>query len=417
MAAVGEVALYFFGLVVLLLLSAFFSGSEAALFSLSRSQLRALRGAGSPGGRAASHLLAHPRPLLITVLVGNLAVNVLATSTATAIAIDAFGARGLGLAFAVMSLLIMVLTEILPKALGMHWAPRVAPVVALPLSVIHTLFLPVRVPLSRFSDAVIDTLRGHIGSARRSYEWDELLTAVRMGRREGKIGAFEYEILSHVLEFRQKIVKEIMTPSIHVVSASLRTPRDEMLSLFASSGRSRIPIYGDTPDDVIGILHVKDLVDPMAARNEDDLRARLREAFFIPEVSPIAELYAELQRRKLHVAIALDEHGSFAGVVTIEDILEQMIGEIHDARDSKAQPFQRLDERRIVVQGTMEIDHFNEVFETELRDEEHETVAGYVLGRVGRVPGEGESVDADGLRFHIISAQPNRIRKLRVEKL
>jgi putative hemolysin len=238
-----------------------------------------------------------------------------------------------------------------------------------------------------------------------------------MGRREGKIGAFEYEILSHVLEFRQKIVKEIMTPSIHVVSASLRTPRDEMLSLFASSGRSRIPIYGDTPDDVIGILHVKDLVDPMAARNEDDLRARLREAFFIPEVSPIAELYAELQRRKLHVAIALDEHGSFAGVVTIEDILEQMIGEIHDARDSKAQPFQRLDERRIVVQGTMEIDHFNEVFETELRDEEHETVAGYVLGRVGRVPGEGESVDADGLRFHIISAQPNRIRKLRVEKL
>lgn len=412
----GEVALYFSGLVVLLLLSAFFSGSEAALFSLSRSQVRALRDA-SPGGRVAARLLTHPRPLLITVLVGNLSVNVLATSTATAIAIHAFGARGLGLAFGVMSLLIMVLTEILPKALGMHWAPRVAPVVALPLSVVHTLLLPVRVPLSRFSDAVIDALRGRIGSARRSYAWDELLTAVRVGRREGKIGAFEYEILSHVLEFRQKIVKEIMTPSIHVVSASVRTPRDELLALFASSGRSRVPIYGDSPDDVIGILHVKDLVDPMAGRSEDDLRARLREVFFIPETAPIAELYAELQRRKVHVAIALDEHGSFAGVVTTEDILEQMIGEIRDTRDSKTQPFQRLDERRIVVQGTMEIDHFNEVFETELRDDEHETMAGYVLGRVGRVPREGETVVAEGLRFHIISAQPNRIRKLRVEKL
>ncbi|HXV14568.1 MAG TPA: DUF21 domain-containing protein, partial [Candidatus Krumholzibacteria bacterium] len=134
----GEVALYFSGLVVLLLLSAFFSGSEAALFSLSRSQQRVLRDA-SPGGRVAVRLLAHPRPLLITVLVGNLAVNVLATSTATALAIDAFGARGVGLAFAVMSMLIMVLTEIVPKALGMHWAPRVAPVVALPLSIIHVL--------------------------------------------------------------------------------------------------------------------------------------------------------------------------------------------------------------------------------------------------------------------------------------
>ncbi len=412
----GEVALYFLGLVVLLLASAFFSGSEAALFSLSRSQLRAMREA-SPGGRAAAQLLAHPRPLLITVLVGNLFVNVLATSTATAVAIHALGPRGLGLAFAVMSVLIMVLTEILPKALGMHWASRVAPAVALPLSAVHTALWPVRVPLSRFSDAVIDALRGRIGTVRRSYSWDELLTAVRVGRREGKIGAFEYEILSHVLEFRQKVVKEIMTPSIHVVSASVHTARDELLALFASSGRSRIPIYGDSPDDVIGILHVKDLVDPLAARSEDDLRARLREVFFIPESAPIAELYAELQRRKVHVAIALDEYGSFAGVVTTEDILEQMIGEIRDARDSKTQPFQRLDARRVVVQGTMEIDHFNEVFETDLRDPEHETIAGYVLGRVGRVPREGETVVADGLRFHVISAQPNRIRKLRVEKL
>ncbi len=412
----GEVALYFFGLLVLLLLSAFFSGSEAALFSLSRSQLRALRDA-SPGGRAVSHLLAHPRPLLITVLVGNLAVNVLATSTATKLAIDTFGARGLGLAFGVMSVLIMVLTEVFPKALGMHWAPRVAPIVAVPLSVVHTLLWPIRVPLSRFSDTVIDALRGRIGTPRRSYAWDELLTAVRLGRREGKIGAFEYEILSHVLEFRQKVVKEIMTPSIHVISASVSTPRDQLLRLFASSGRSRMPIYGESPDEVIGILHVKDLVDLQAARSEEDLRARLREAFFIPESAPIAELYTELQRRKLHVAIAVDEHGSFAGVVTTEDILEQMIGEIRDARDSKTQPFQRLDERRIVVQGTMEIDHFNEVFDTELRDEEHETMAGFLLGRMGRVPREGETMVADGLRFHIISAQPNRIRKLRVEKL
>ena len=407
---------YLAGLAVLLLLSAFFSGSEAALFSLSRSQTRALRDA-SVGGRRAARLLSQPRPLLITVLVGNLTVNILATSVATSLLLRAFGESGVGIAFLLMSVLIIVFTEVLPKALGLHWSSTVAPVLALPMSAIHTVLAPIRIPLSRISDGIIDALRDRIGATRRSYTWDELLTAVRIGRREGAVDAFEYEILSHVLEFREKVVKEIMTPSIHVVSASAATPRDELLALFASSGHSRIPIYGESPDDVIGILHVKDLVDPEAARSEEDLRARVRETLLVQENDLIADLYRELQRRKIHVAVVLDEYGSFAGVATIEDILEQMIGEIRDVRDPRLQPFATIDERRIVVQGTMEIDQFNEVFDAALRDDEHETVAGYVLGLTGRIPREGETIEAGGLRFHVISAQSNRIRKLRVEKV
>jgi putative hemolysin len=202
-----------------------------------------------------------------------------------------------------------------------------------------------------------------------------------------------------------------------VTSAPATASREELLSLFRSSRRSRMPIHGDSPDDVIGILHVKDLVDPNAARTEDDLRSRMRETFFIQENAAIVDLYTELQRRKIHVAVVIDEHASFAGMVTTEDILEQLIGEIRDARDTRTQPFQRIDERRIIVNGTMEIDHFNEVFETALRDEYHETMAGYVLGLMGRIPREGESIESEGLRFHVISAQPSRIRKLRVEKL
>jgi CBS domain containing-hemolysin-like protein len=311
----------------------------------------------------------------------------------------------------------MVFGEVLPKIIGLHWARAIAPVVAYPLSVFHWVLVPIRAPLSWVSDAVIDPLRRQLGTGWRSYTWDELLTAVQLGRRQGAVDAFEYEILSHVLEFREKVVKEIMTPSIQVASAPVTASRDELLALFASSARSRIPIHGDSPDEVLGILHVKDLVDPEAARSEDDLRARMRETLFVQESAPIVGLYQELQRRKIHVAVVLDEHASYAGVVTTEDILEQMIGEIRDARDTKTQPYQRIDERRIVVHGTMEIDHFNEVFEAALRDDEHETVAGYVLSLMGRIPREGESVEADGLRFHVISAQPNRIRKLRVEKL
>lgn len=411
----GDLILYFAGLVVLLALSAFFSGAEAALFSLSQSQIRSLQ-AGRRGARVV-RLLERPRALLVTILLCNLTVNILATSTATALALRAFGPNGLAIAFAVMAVVIMVLTEIVPKAIGMRWSQSVAPVMAIPLSFFHAVLLPVRLPLSRLSDSVIDSIRRQIGATRRSYTWEELLTAVRMGRREGAVGEFEYEILSHVLEFREKVVREIMTPSIQVASAPVTTPREELLDLFASSGRSRIPIHGESPDDVIGILHVKDLVDPDAARSEEDLRGRMRETLFIPENASIVALYQELQRRKIHVAVVIDEHGSFSGVVTTEDILEQMIGEIRDARDPKTQPYQRIDERRIVVFGTMEIDHFNEVFDTALRDEAHETVAGYVLGLIGRIPREGETIEAEGLRFQVLSAQPNRIRKLRVEKL
>ena len=412
----GNLGVYFIGLVVLLCLSAFFSGAEAALFSLSSSQIRGLKES-SRGGRLLSRLMSRPRAVLVTVLVCNLTVNVFTSSFATSLAIDAFGDRGLIIAVAGMSMLIMIATEVVPKVIGMQWSPTISPVLAYPLAFFHALVLPVRIPLAWISEAVAGPLRRRIGTARRSYTWDELRTAVRLARREGAVGAFEYEIFSHVLEFRQKVVKEIMTPSIQVTSAPVTASRAELLALFASSRRSRIPIHGESPDDVIGILHVKDLVDESAADTEDDLRTRLRETFFIQENAPIVDLYHELQKRKIHIAVVLDEHASFAGVVTTEDILEQMIGEIHDARDSRMQPFHRIDERRIVVSGTMEIDHFNEVFEAALQDERHETVAGFVLGRVGRIPREGESIEADGLRFHVISAQPNRIRKLRVEKL
>jgi putative hemolysin len=413
---VGEILLYTAGLLVLLSLSAFFSGSEAALFSLSRSQLRRLRQQPG-GGQLAARLLDDPRSLLVTILLGNLTVNILATSTATALALRAFGERGIGIAFAVMSVVIIVSTEILPKAFGLHWSDRVAPVLAWPLSVAHALLAPVRLPLARFSGWVIDAVRARLGSSHRSYSWDELLTAVRIGHREGMLGQFEYEILSHVLEFREKFVREVMTPSIHVVLAPATATRDELLALFSSSGRSRIPVYGDSPDDILGILHVKDLVDVRSAGTEADLRGRLHEAFFIQETLPIVELYQALQKRRAHVALVLDEHGSFAGVVTIEDILEQVVGEIRDVRDARTQLYQLIDPSQIVVSGALELEDFNEVFETNLQDDDHETVAGYVLGITGRIPREGETIVADGVRFQILSASPNRIRKMRVEKL
>jgi len=413
---VDGLLLYAVALAALLCLSAFFSGSEAALFSLSRSRLRSL-GEGNAAGRTIARLLEEPRKLLVSILLGNLIVNILATSMATAVMLRILGERGVGYSFVTMSALILLAGEVVPKTIALRWSERVAAAVIFPLRFFHVAVLPLRVPISRFSDAVIDGLRRYLGTAKRSLTREELVTALRISRREGTVGRFEYEVLSNVLEFRHKVVKEIMTPSIDVVSSSVRTGRAELLRQFADSGYSRMPIHDTSTDDIIGVLHVKDLVDPLAASSEADLRERLREPFFIQETTPISRLYNELQNRKLHVAMAIDEYTSFAGLVTIEDILEELVGEIRDARDPKTQSYMIVDDDQIVVSGAMEIDEFNEVFDAGLEDTEHETMAGYIIGLTGRIPNEGEIFEDGGFRFQVVSAQPNRIRKVRVERL
>lgn len=408
-------AFYLLALGALLTLSAFFSGSEAALFSLTRVQVRSMRSRAA-AGQEVHRLLDKPRKLLITILIGNLLVNIFATSAATALMLGMFGEKGLGYAFLSMSLMIMLFGEIFPKAIALHWSERFALLVILPLRVFHVVVAPLRIPLSWFSDAVIDAVRRRVGQAKRSFTPEELVTAARISRSVGAVGLFEYELLSNILRFRETIVKEIMTPSIHVVSRSIRSERVELVGAFLESGLSRLPVYGETTDDILGVLHIKDIVDSRSARSEAELRALLREPLVIPETAAIDELYDELQSRKEHVAVVIDEYASFVGIVTIEDVLEELVGEIRDARDAKVEPVMRLDDKRIVVRGTTEIDEFNRVFGARLVDKEHETIAGFVIGRTGRIPREGEVIEAEGMRFHIISAEPNRIRKMRVEK-
>jgi putative hemolysin len=413
---VDDLLLYVVALAVLLTLSAFFSGSEAALYSLTRPQIRSL-GDRSPAGRLVGRLLVKPRKLLISILLGNLLVNIFTTSTVTTIMLDTFGEKGLWYSFLAMSALILAFGEIFPKVVALHWSERISTVVIVPLRVFHALVAPARVPLSWISDAVIGRVHRRIGQRKKQFTWDELITAVQISRTSGAVGLFEYEVLSNVLEFREKVVKEIMTPSIDVISQPVTSNRDDLVRTFLDNGISRVPIWGETTDDIIGVLHIKDILLPSAASGEHALRGLLREPFFIPETALINELYNELQRRKAHIAVVIDEYASFVGIVTIEDIFEELVGEIRDARDPKIDPYMWLDGDRIVVPGTMEIDAFNRVFDAEIEDEDHETIAGYLIGITGRIPREGEVFESEGLRFCVISAQPNRLRKLRVERV
>jgi putative hemolysin len=378
--------LYLIALAVLLCLSAFFSGSESALFSLSRTQVRGLRER-SAGGRLIARMLDEPRKLLVTILLGNLIVNISATSAATALCLDLFGERGLGVAFAGMSVAILAFGEVIPKAFSLRWAERIAGLAIGPMRAFHAVVWPVRVPLAAFSESFITFVRRRVGTPKRSFTGEELLTALRIARREGGI------------------------------EEAVDTPRLELLRRFSESGHSRMPIYGESPDEVLGVLHIKDLIDPHAASSEEDLRSRLREPHFVRETTSINVVYNEMQQGKQHIALVLDEYTSFAGLVTTEDILEELVGEIFDARDERPLTYMRFDDNEIVVEGSLDLDEFNKVFGTQLEDPDHETVAGYVMGITGRIPREGEVVEDAGLRFQVLRAEPNVIRKLKVERI
>jgi len=407
---------YLVALVILITASAFFSGSEAALFTLKHSQIRRLEKQ-SFAGRRISSLLAAPRKLLITILIGNLVVNVFSTSAATSISIRAFGNQGIVIAFVFMSVLILLFGEILPKALALNRPARFSQLTIYPLSVFHVLFYPIRLPINRLTDSVIDFLKKRLGLARTHFSQGELLTALDIGHDAGQVGDFQFHLLSNIIEFRDTVVKEIMTASINVFSLPMDMSREQMEDRIVHSEFSRVPVYGQTADDIKGIVHIKELAAASLQGPDFDIGEILRAPFYVPESTRIAELFKDLGRQRVQLAVVIDEYGSYVGIVTMEDILEELVGEIRDSKEPQTEDYTLLDNRRIVVLGTMEIDRFNGVFEARIIDEDHETMAGYVMGATGRIPHEGESIDVEGLRFHIISAQPNRIRKMRVEKL
>jgi putative hemolysin len=406
---------YLIALVCLIAVSAFFSGSEAALFSIPASDVNRLRKQSAAGRRIAG-LLGTPRRLLITILIGNLIVNVFSTSAATSIAMKMFGDKGIGIAFAFMSLVILIFGEIAPKVVAINGPVRFSRVIVYPLSVIHAVFHVVSWPISKFTGLIIDTLKRRIGTASKQFSREELMTALNIGRDDGHLGDFEYELLTNIIEFRETTVREIMTPSINVFSLPIDLTYDELRESVLKSGFSRVPIYGETTDDIKGILHIKNLARIAEEDADFDLNSILIRPYYIPESARIYFLFGELGRRRAHTAVVIDEHGSYVGIVTMEDILEEIVGEIRDSREPQTTTHHFLPDGRIVVNGSMELEEFNEVFGVDIVDDDHETIAGYLTGAIGDIPNEGETIALGNLKFHIISAQPNRIRKMRVER-
>jgi CBS domain containing-hemolysin-like protein len=400
---------------VLLCFSAFFSGSETAFFSLSRFSVAELEKGGTRR-RSIAALLRAPRMLLVTILFGNLLVNIAGTSAVTALAIKLFGERGVGYAMLTMTVLILLFGEITPKSLAMKNAVTFA-VAAVPLMRLFMfVFTPVRLVLGGIAGFAVDRSKRIFGDTSDEYGARELATAVELGRREGLFSPFETELLTNLFLIVETTVREIITPRVDVFSLDVETPLNEAVIPVRDHGFSRVPLYEGQSDNIVGVLLAKDLL-----RYHRDERSPLREimrpARFEPDSKRIRELFGELIAERQHMIMVVDEFGSFDGIVTLEDILEEIFGQIRDRREPLVDDYLRSDEHHIIVEGSMDLEDFNEVFAASLESREVETVAGYLVEQIGKIPRDGESFTLDGLRFLVLSADRTKVHKLKIERV
>ncbi|MGC8966969.1 MAG: hemolysin family protein [Thermus sp.] len=400
----------------LLFLSAAFSASETAFTALYPWKLKELAEAkGGPFRLLAQDITR----FLTTILVGNNLVNIAATALVTELATEAFGSAGVGVATGVMTFLILFFGEITPKSLAVHHAVAVARLAAWPIYFLSILLYPV----GRFFSFISGTLLRLLGLEPRdaSLVSEEELKLILAGAEEaGTIEAQEEEMIHSILELEETPVREIMTPRVEMVAIEAEATLEDFLHLFREHRYSRVPVYRESVDHIVGVAYAQDLLTYYC---EEDLKRRTvasiaHPPYFVPENMDAWTLLKELRRRKVHLAIVVDEFGGTAGLVTLEDVMEEIVGEIYDETDEPEDaPIKRLPDGTLSIQAQTPIDEVSEALGVELPEGEYDTLSGFLYEQFGRIPGVGESVEWQRFRFVVESADQRRIDRVRVERL
>ena len=400
------------GIFVLLCFSFFFSCAETTLFSLSGFQVKKLQRAHPSRGTLIAHLLGNPRRLLISILIGNMFVNILSSTLGESLMRFLHpGAEGTLYAILIMTFAILVIGEVTPKTIAIRCNMRFAPYVAPIINVIGMVEYPVRRVVRIVSDRIITLFTPTIPPTETAITEEEIKTAIRIGSREGIVGPQEKEMIQGVFDFASRRVGAIMRPRKEIVAFDLRHPLREIEQAIRTREYSRIPIYDKTLDNIVGILYAKDLLRSTCLSPGADLTPLLRPPYFVPETQTAAALLREFKRRKTHLAIVVDEYGGVSGLITLEDLLEEIIGEIRDKGDT-APLYQKLDERSFRIDARMELGPFNQLLGSALKDQRNATIGGFLVSRIGIIPPEGYRFSYGDLRFIVSAAEKSRIREI-----
>ncbi|WP_297131213.1 HlyC/CorC family transporter [Terrisporobacter sp.] len=402
-------------LIILLIGSGFFSASETALMSISKIRVRYMEEDGVKGAKLVSKLLEDSNRLLSSILVGNNIVNIAATSISTSLFISLWNEQGVPIATAVMTILVLIFGEITPKTISANNPEKIALLVAKPIKVFMTLLSPVIGIFNVITKVIFKLLGVDDNGVKPFITEEELKTMVNVSHEEGLLEIEEREIINNVFEFGDMQAKEAMVQRLDMVAIDIEDSYDEIIELFKTEKLSRMPVYEETIDDIIGILNIKDIIFLSDEDIENfDIKKYLREPFFTYEFKKITQLLEEMKKDKSQMAIVVDEYGGTAGLITIEDLVEVIVGDIEDEYDEEDDEIQVISSTEFLVEGSTKISDVNEILDIELESEEFDSIGGYIIGYIKHIPEEGEDIEVDSIRFHIESVDKNRIKKIRI---
>ena len=399
-------------IIILLLLSAYFSSAETALTTVNPHSMRAMAEDGNKKAAIVLKLIENPSQMLSSVLVGNNLVNISLTSLTTTIAIRIFGSMGAGIATAVITVLVLIFGEITPKTSATIYSETLSLKFAKPIYLIMQVLTPLIVVVDVLSKGVLKMIHVDPNKKQDAITEDELRTIVEVSHEEGVIESDEKKMIYNVFDFGDSVAKDIMVPRIDMTFLDVNASYQEIMDIFRQEKYTRYPVYEETTDNVIGIVNIKDLF-LIPKDKEFKLRDYLREPYYTYEFKKTTELMVELRKTMNSVAIVLDEYGATAGLITLEDMLEEIVGEIRDEYDADEEDsIRKINPKEYVIEGAMKLDDLDDQLGLDLKSEDYDSVGGYIIGLLDHLPQAGEEVTSGNLRFVVDTVERNRIDKV-----
>src|SRR6266850_2538013 len=410
-----------FAVIICLLLSFFFAGSETALMAFSRARMLRLEKKGNRRAAIVNRLLEARERLIGALLLGNNAVNILASSLATSVLLIWFGDVGVIYATVAMTILVVVFAEVLPKTVAINDPDRIALAVARPIDWVVRLLGPVLIAIEALVRWILRSAGWAVGDKPVLSGHEELRGAVDLLHQEGSVEKLDRDMLGGLLDLRDLTVSEVMIHRTEMITVNADDPAEEVIKAVLAAPVTRLPLWRDSAENIIGILHSKDLLRAIQAADGDlsqiDIASIARPPWFVPDIRPLSEQLKAFRRRKTHFALVVDEYGEVMGLVTLEDILEEIVGDITDEHDVVVPGVRPQPDGSVNVDGGVPIRDLNRAMEWNLPDDEATTVAGLVIHEARSIPEPGQTFTFHGFRFRVLRRDRNRITALRITPL
>ncbi len=397
-------------LILLLILSGFFSGTEMAYIVSSKLKIEIKARKKNPAALSAHYFKSHPQTFFSTVLIGNNVVNVALSSLSAVFLSAIFGLGELSILL-ISSFLLLLFGELLPKYFASEIANKTLLLTALPLRIFYFMIFPFVKAASTLSEKLTQSTSIEADALSHLFDKEEIKELVKESQIAGVVDKKESDIIEKVIELGEQRVYETMTPRTEIIGVEINQTIKEALTIFIDSGFSKLPVYEDNLDDIKGIILAKDIF-----KSPQSLKSIIREVSFMPETKKSFDVMNEFLDKKISIAIVIDEFGGTAGIVTMEDILEELFGEIQDEFDVDEDICRKITPNSYIISGKVELDHINEKYELNIEEGDYETIAGYIISKLGRIPAQGETVEIDNYTILIARAALQKIELVKLIK-